>query len=314
MEVVLQKLVPLRQRRRDTAAEREETRGAVPVPRRGLRLGLDKLLLRFLLFLRAVERLCQGVGNHGECAVGDDQRRPRARLETVLVQRADPHAAKKWGVEAGTTMGAHWLMKSEPEPRVVQGVDVSFSAETFEKAQVTSWEGVRNYQARQFLRDEMKVGHEVLFYHSNTKLPGIAALAEVCRDGYPDPTAWDSKHPYYDAKATDKANPRWFRVDVRFVRRLPYFVPLALLQHIAQGLSAEQRKDVAYLSDEHLAGIAGMALLNRSRLSVQVRCATHSARPDERLRGRVPPRRPRQLFYMARQVERGRSKAAPRRS
>ncbi|WFD40533.1 uncharacterized protein MJAP1_003519 [Malassezia japonica] len=166
-------------------------------------------------------------------------------------------------------MGTHWLMKSEPEPRVVQGVDVSFSADTFEKAKVTSWEGVRNYQARQFLRDEMKVGHEVLFYHSNTKLPGIAALAEVCRDGYPDPTAWDSKHPYYDAKATDKANPRWFRVDVRFVRRLPYFVPLALLQHIAQGLSAEQRKDVAYLSDEHLAGIAGMALLNRSRLSVQ---------------------------------------------
>lgn len=69
-------------------------------------------------------------------------------------------------------MPTHWLLKAEPDERRVRGVDVSFSAETFERVRTSPWEGVRNYQARNFLRDEMKVGHRVLFYHSNTKLPG----------------------------------------------------------------------------------------------------------------------------------------------
>ena len=174
-------------------------------------------------------------------------------------------------------MPTHWLLKAEPDERRVRGVDVSFSAETFERVRTSPWEGVRNYQARNFLRDEMKVGHRVLFYHSNTKLPGtylcllpvgVAALAEVCREGYPDPTAWDAEHPYFDPH-TRPDEPRWYRVDVQFVRRLPHFVPLALLQHLSEGLSESEREDVAYLSDAQLASVAAMPLLHRSRLSVQ---------------------------------------------
>lgn len=72
-------------------------------------------------------------------------------------------------------MPTHWLLKAEPEERRVNGVDVSFSAATFERVRTSAWEGVRNYQARNFLRDDMKVGHPVLFYHSNTKLPGASS-------------------------------------------------------------------------------------------------------------------------------------------
>ncbi|WFC94828.1 hypothetical protein MBRA1_001464 [Malassezia brasiliensis] len=165
-------------------------------------------------------------------------------------------------------MPSYWLLKAEPEERRVNGVDVSFSAAAFERVRTSPWEGVRNYQARNFLRDDMKVGHPVLFYHSNTKLPGVAALAEVCREGYPDPTAWEAGHPYYDPH-TRPDDPRWYRVDVQFVRRLPHFVPLSLLQHLAEGLSEAERADVAYLTDAHLASVAAMPLLHRSRLSVQ---------------------------------------------
>jgi len=170
-------------------------------------------------------------------------------------------------------------MKAEPLKRVVKGLDVAFSVDHFEKVKKSSWEGVRNYQARNFLRDQMKKGHHVLFYHSNCKLPGIVALATVCiffsntlieRDGYPDHTAWDSKHPYFDAKS-DPDNPRWYMVDVEFVRRLPHMVPLALLQHLASSdFTESQHKDVQYLTEKHINALRGMALLNRSRLSVQV--------------------------------------------
>ncbi|SHO79546.1 Uncharacterized protein MSYG_3895 [Malassezia sympodialis ATCC 42132] len=91
----------------------------------------------------------------------------------------------------------------------------------------------------------------------------------IQREGYPDHTAWDPKHPYYDAKS-DPENPRWFMVDVEFVRRLPHMVPLALLQHLASSdVTESQRKDVHYLDDKHIESLRGMALLNRSRLSVQ---------------------------------------------
>lgn len=77
-------------------------------------------------------------------------------------------------------MPEHWLMKAEPLTRIVKGVDVAFSVDRFEKLKRSSWEGVRNYQARNFLRDQMKKGQHVLFYHSSCKLPGIVALAIVC--------------------------------------------------------------------------------------------------------------------------------------
>ncbi|WFD24247.1 hypothetical protein MEQU1_002944 [Malassezia equina] len=105
-------------------------------------------------------------------------------------------------------MTEHWLMKAEPLTRIVKGVDVAFSVDQFEKVKRATWEGVRNYQARNFLRDQMKKGHR-----------------------YPDSTAWDPKHPYFDAKS-DPTAPRWYMVDVGFERRLAHMVPLALLQHL----------------------------------------------------------------------------------
>ena len=165
-------------------------------------------------------------------------------------------------------MPRHWLLKAEPESRLVKGVDGAFSVDLFEKVHTSPREGVRNYQARNFLRDDMKVGDAVLFYHSNCALPGIVALAHVCKEGYPDSTAWDAHHPYYDAKSHPDA-PRWYMVDVAFERRLTHPVPLALLQHMTRALTESQRQDVSYLTQEHLEALSHMALLHRSRLSVQ---------------------------------------------
>ncbi|KAK0562193.1 hypothetical protein OC844_002823 [Tilletia horrida] len=163
----------------------------------------------------------------------------------------------------------HWLMKAEPDSRMEKGVDVAFSVDHFEKIGTTTWDGVRNPEAKTIMKEKMKLKDQVLFYHSNCALPGVAALAEVTKEGYPDHTAWDPKHPYFDPK-TDKDNPKWFMVDCTFRSRLPHFVPLALLQHIASGaLTAEQKEQVPFLTPDHIKAFAGMALLNRGRLSVQ---------------------------------------------
>ncbi|NHQ87345.1 EVE domain-containing protein [Iodobacter sp. HSC-16F04] len=105
----------------------------------------------------------------------------------------------------------YWLMKSEPD-------DVSIDDLAARPDQTVGWYGVRNYQARNFMRDEMQLGDQVFFYHSSCKEPGIAGLATVCRMAYPDPTQFDPKSKYFDAKSTpDK--PRWLQVDVRFVQK-----------------------------------------------------------------------------------------------
>mgnify|MGYP000138554961 CR=1 FL=1 len=110
-----------------------------------------------------------------------------------------------------------WLMKSEPD---VYGYD------HLERDGRTPWDGIRNYQARNFMRDEMKVGDRVLFYHSNTQPPGVVGVAEVVSEPYPDPTQFDPSSSYHDPKATPDA-PRWILVDVAPVRRLPRKVTLA---------------------------------------------------------------------------------------
>lgn len=133
----------------------------------------------------------------------------------------------------------YWLMKSEPG---------TYSIDDLERDGETTWDGVRNYQARNYMRDEMKVGDRVLFYHSNASPPGVVGIAEVSREGYPDPTARDPASDYYDEKATDD-DPRWFMVDIRFVEKLPRTVPLA-----------ELKADPA---------LEGMVVTGRSRLSVQ---------------------------------------------
>lgn len=100
----------------------------------------------------------------------------------------------------------YWLMKSEPDEASILDL---------ERAGTLPWTGVRNYQARNFMRDDMRLGDAVLFYHSSCPEPGIAGLAEVCSAAYPDPTQFDAASPYFDAKSKPDA-PRWVHVDVRW--------------------------------------------------------------------------------------------------
>ena len=105
----------------------------------------------------------------------------------------------------------YWLMKTEPDEC---SIDDALAA----PARITPWTGVRNYQARNFMRDEMKLGDGVLFYHSSCPEPGIAGIAEVASTAYPDKTQFERKSPYHDA-ASKKAAPRWYNVDVRALRK-----------------------------------------------------------------------------------------------
>lgn len=105
----------------------------------------------------------------------------------------------------------YWLMKSEPS-------DVSIDDLATYPNQSVDWYGVRNYQARNFMRDQMKVGDQAFFYHSNCDIPGIAGIVEISKLAYPDRTQFDPKHKYFDPKSTPE-NPRWMNVDVRLVRK-----------------------------------------------------------------------------------------------
>jgi len=116
----------------------------------------------------------------------------------------------------------YWLMKSEPD---VFGID---DLKKMPKG-TDHWDGVRNYQARNMMRDQMKKGDRVFFYHSNTAEPGIVGIMEVAREGYPDFTAFDPQARYYDPKS-DPDKPRWYMVDVRFVRKLKRVITLAELK------------------------------------------------------------------------------------
>ncbi|KAJ7512740.1 DUF55-domain-containing protein [Mycena galericulata] len=162
---------------------------------------------------------------------------------------------------------SYWLLKAEPDSRIVKGKDVKFSVDDFETQKTSAWEGVRNYEARNLMK-EMKLGEKALFYHSNCKVPGIAAFAEVSKEAYPDNTAWDSSHPYYDPKSKED-DPKWFMVDLTFGSRAKHFVPLALLRFIADASSASPPAGLEYLGDEGVAAIKGMDLVTRGRLSVQ---------------------------------------------
>ncbi len=107
-------------------------------------------------------------------------------------------------------------MKSEPHV---------YSFEDLVKDKTTHWDGVRNYQARNFMRDKMKLGDYVLFYHSNHKPPHIAGIAKVSKEGYPDFTAFDSENKYFDASSSPE-NPRWMMVDIEAIKALTSIVPL----------------------------------------------------------------------------------------
>ncbi|WP_199100384.1 EVE domain-containing protein [Dyella sp. ASV21] len=114
----------------------------------------------------------------------------------------------------------YWLMKSEPD---------AFSIDDLKRKGQEPWDGVRNYQARNFMRDGMRVGDKVFFYHSNCAEPGIVGIAEVATDAYPDPSQFDPKSNYFDA-ASSRDNPRWMLVEVKFVKKLKHTITLKALQ------------------------------------------------------------------------------------
>ena len=116
----------------------------------------------------------------------------------------------------------YWLFKSEPD---VFGIDHLMARPD----QTEHWDGVRNYQARNMMRDEMQAGDLAFFYHSNCAEPGIVGVVEVVRAGYPDFTAFDPDTKYFDPKS-DPENPRWYMVDVKFRRRLKRTITLAELK------------------------------------------------------------------------------------
>ena len=130
-------------------------------------------------------------------------------------------------------------MKSEPD---------AYSLEQLKKDKKTLWDGVRNYQARNFMWKEMSKGDQILFYHSNAKPSGVVGIAEISKNAVPDPSAFDKKSDYYDPKS-DPDNPRWFCVEVKFKKSLKQIIPL------------QQIKEDSRLKD--------MVLVNNSRLSVQ---------------------------------------------
>jgi predicted RNA-binding protein with PUA-like domain len=132
----------------------------------------------------------------------------------------------------------HWLMKSEPDV---------FSIDDLSAKGAAGWDGVRNYQARNFLR-AMHRGDQAFFYHSSTKSPAIVGIVEIVREAYPDPTQFDPAEEAFDAAST-RDHPRWDQVDVRFLKRFPAALPLEEIRKIP--------------------ALKGMVLLHHGRLSVQ---------------------------------------------
>ncbi|EPY50711.1 DUF55 family protein [Schizosaccharomyces cryophilus OY26] len=147
----------------------------------------------------------------------------------------------------------YWLMKAEGESRIVKGIDVAFTFEMLEKitkeGKMESWSGVRNYEARNMIRDQMSIGDYAFLYCSNCKFPHIRGVMEICSEPHPDDSCWDPNDPYYDPKST-KEKPRWYSVGVQ--SRYPFKRPVTLRE-----------------LKMHINGkLSHMSLLNRARLSI----------------------------------------------
>jgi len=151
-------------------------------------------------------------------------------------------------------MPQYWLMKSEPD---VYGID------DLERDGQAEWDGVRNYQARNFMRDDMIVGDWVLYYHSNTKPPGVVGLAKVVREGYPDFTAWDEAGDPFDPQSTPDT-PRWYMVDIEHVETFPRKITLQELREAPEldGMLVTkrgQRLSVQPVAPAHFRHVLAMA-------------------------------------------------------
>lgn len=142
----------------------------------------------------------------------------------------------------------YWLFKSEPDAFSIDDLKAM-------KGRRDHWDGIRNYQARNLMRDEMKVGDLGFFYHSSCKVPGIVGVVKVVKEAYPDHTAWDPSSPYYDPKS-NLDNPRWVMVDVKFVRKYTSVISLKALR-----------------ADHYLTDM--MLLQKGSRLSIQPVTQSH---------------------------------------
>jgi predicted RNA-binding protein with PUA-like domain len=171
--------------------------------------------------------------------------------------KEDSKTAKKTDLVVDKPIFDRWLMKSEPESRIEKGLDVKFGIEDLkaEPDQTAFWDGVRNYQARNYMIS-MKMGQKSLFYHSNCKVPGITGIVEIVKESYVDHTQFDPKDPHYDPKSP-KDNPRWKMVDVKFVRDLKRYISLPELK----ALHLEHKAKGGPLSK--------VALFTSARLSVQ---------------------------------------------
>jgi predicted RNA-binding protein with PUA-like domain len=133
--------------------------------------------------------------------------------------------SRGFGFKTGAvTARQYWLMKTEPDV---------FSIDDLRKKGRSPWDGVRNYTARNFMKDEMSIGDLVLFYHSNAAPPGVAGVARVCSKSYPDPTQFDPNSDYYDSKSRPES-PRWWLVEVEYVEQLPVFLPLPSLRQMPE--------------------------------------------------------------------------------
>lgn len=185
----------------------------------------------------------------------------KGKSSTSKVTRATlstPKSSSKSKTADDKPVYTHWLLKSEPESRLENGVDVKFSFDDLKERsdQTEHWDGVRNYQARNFLRDDIRVGHEAFFYHSNCKEPGIIGICQVVKNGYPDHTQFEKRDPHFDSSSKPD-NPKWYMVDVKYKDALKRYVPLSELKKVHQ---------------EHVktgGSLRNMSLFTRARLSVQ---------------------------------------------
>ncbi|KAJ7359332.1 DUF55-domain-containing protein [Mycena albidolilacea] len=181
-----------------------------------------------------------------------------------IIRELIPHRQRCPSCSAETSSStSYWLFKASHIVNL-EGKEIKFSVDDFAAVTTTPWKGVRHYAARNLIK-EMKVGEKA----SRLFNPGIAAFAEVSKEAYPDHTAWDCSHPYYDPESKQD-DPEWFMVDLTFQSRAQNFVPLTLLHFIADSSSASPPTGFEYLGDAGVSAIKGMDLVtNRGRLNVQ---------------------------------------------
>lgn len=203
-----------------------------------------------------VNKRASNAGKDDACKT-DSSTKETAGSKRKAAASVESGKTKKSSESVGSSQYCHWLMKSEPDSRFENGIDVKFGIEDLKALpnQTGCWDGVRNYQARNFMR-QMKEGQLAFFYHSNCKEPGIAGVMKIVKEAYVDHTQFDKKDVHFDANSKPD-NPKWSMVDVQYQRMTKRFLPLSELKKY----HLQHRAEGGPLKD--------MALFTRARLSVQ---------------------------------------------